>query len=125
MSYQQPTAIVFGITGNVPTSGWAPPGSGANSTTDVVRWPSPRAGAARNLYVRLSTAPGNAKSCSVTVYKNGSPTSLACTISGATQVSNANTSVNVPIANGDEISVGHVTSNGASAKDLIVSMEIV
>lgn len=68
------------------------------------------------LYVELETAPGAGNSYAITVYQNGSPTGLSCTVS-ETDVA-CNNSTNVTIANDDQYSIEVVPTSTPDATNL-------
>ena len=99
------------------------PGSGAASVTEIkVR--VPRACVAKNLMMRSSSAPGAAKTDTITVRKNGVDTILTTNLSGAAQTSNQDSTNAVMFAAGDDISVKLVTAVATGTNDLMVSLEL-
>lgn len=117
------TAIVLD-TGSVKDSIISPGGAGTSNSSLIgsgmsgweyrVRNVIPVAGTLKNLYVKLGTAPGGGNSRTFTVYKNGSPTSLALTISG-TNTAGSHTSDPVSLAAGDDISLVASSSGSPAA----------
>lgn len=86
---------------------------GITSTTETAVGlvvPPDCGGTLDKLYVLLNGSPGASKSYTYTIYKNGSPTSLTCTVSGTNTTAN-DTSNSVTIAAGDRITV-YVTPSG-------------
>ena len=75
------------------------------------------AGAATRLIMRLSAAPGgSSKSATLTVYKNGNPTSLTCTISN-TETLCSDASNSVTFDDGDSLAIRYSESGSpASAR---------
>lgn len=116
--------VYFGITGNVAADTYAPPGSGSGSASDNLRVPLPMAGTVKNLFVRLSSAPGSGKTLTATVFKNGAATTLTCDITG-TAVANSDTTHTFTVVAGDTISLHITTTSGASPKDLVATVEMI
>lgn len=90
-------------------TGSAQPGSSSGSWYCF----PPFAGTIRNLYVRVSAAPGAGTSVTFTVNKNNTDTAVTCTISGTGQTA-SDTTHSVTVAAGDQLSI-HVTTSGAVA----------
>lgn len=65
---------------------------------------APRAGKARRMYCRVNTAPGVGQSWTFQFFKNGAPTALAVTITGAATQS-ADLVNEVTVAQGDRLEV--------------------
>ncbi|MBI3321488.1 MAG: hypothetical protein HYZ91_04380 [Candidatus Omnitrophica bacterium] len=86
-------------------------GSGTSGKADQL-WPTPAAGIISVLNAFVAQAPGSGKSWVVTVRKNGTNTSLACTIAGASQ--SCTGSGTVSIAAADRVGVEFVKSGNAA-----------
>ena len=70
---------------------------------------------ARNLFVRLGTSPGSGVTDTITLYLNGTATSLSCTITGTgLGCADASDTVSFPVA-GDHWYVAYVTGSATSA----------
>lgn len=90
-----------------------PWGSTTNATEANVNLPLP-SGTASKLVVSLTVAPGLGQSATITIRRNGTNTSLTCTVSGtATTCSNLVDSV--VFNSGDLLSVLYTESNSAAA----------
>lgn len=100
-----------GVSGGATTAYYGPAG---NSTTDDNGFLMTRSGVLTKLYCRLSAAPGASQTHTITVYKNGSSTGLAVTISGASATTGNDTD-SVSFAAGDRISFQVAVSAGAAA----------
>lgn len=111
-----PNTMIFGDPNALPNgTRYLYPG-----TTEVfVRLPA--AAVVKGLSVRVTTPPGGADTCTVTVRRNGSDTALAVTLTGA-QTSAVNNSVSVGFGAGDTISVKTVDSG--ATQDIIVVVEL-
>lgn len=86
-----------------------------DATRTNVEAPVPASGTLKNLYVKLSAAPGAGTSYAITLWKNGSATTLTTTISGGTDTAGNDTTHNVTVAAGDLIAIEVVPSGTPSA----------
>jgi len=113
------------FTGNVSvaagTTMYAGPSGGA--ATQIVSAPVPEKGNAYKLYVACTAAPGAAQSYTVTMRKNGVDQALVATVSGA-GVFSATATGNISIAQNDSLDFKVVTTAGAAASDLRISLAI-
>lgn len=83
------------------------------------------AGTIDNLYITETVAPGSGKSRVYTLYKNGSPTSLTCTIADAAKTaSDTNAAHAVTVAAGDLLSLESVPSGTPAAATALGSMRL-
>ena len=100
------------------------PGNGtAAEAAAELKVPVARACTARNLYVKMVTAPGGALTDTITVRLNGGDQALTCTVDAANTTGNDTTNSFV-VAAGDELSVKYVSEAGSAAADVIVSFEL-
>lgn len=76
------------------------------------------------LYVLLTGTPGSAKSYALTLYKNGSPTALTCTVSDLGTSAN-DTTHSVTVAAGDTLSIESVPSGTPTARLANIGMRFV
>lgn len=90
---------------------------GLNATEARRRNVIPTGGTIKNLYVKLSTAPGAGTSRTFTLYKNGSATALTCTVSDAATTAN-DTTHSVSVAAGDEVSLESTLTGTPAASRL-------
>ena len=104
-----------------------PAGSFAVQTTSAsIAVPIPFGAVVNNLQVRLSSFPGlgtPAKSYAFTVLRNGSATSLACTVSGGVATSCSGTDTTVWTA-GDTIALQSTPSNNPTSRTVTWSVTI-
>ncbi len=91
-------------------------GFGSWTATEAdVSQPIPHALTADNFYVTCAVAPGTGKSFVYTVYQNGSPTTITCTIAGSAVTDASDTSHTAAFAAGDTISVQATPSGTPTA----------
>lgn len=116
-----PNTLIFGDPAALPNgTRFLYPGASPASATEVfVRLPA--AAVVKGLSVRVTTPPGGADSCVITVRRNGVDTALAVTLTGA-QTSGVNSSVSVGFAAGDTISIKTVETG--ATQDIIVVVEL-
>lgn len=74
-------------------------------------------GTIKKLYVSLTGTADTAKSYVFTVYKNGSSTSLTCTVSGASDTTCSDTSNSFSVAAGDYITIQSAPSGTPTVRD--------
>lgn len=93
------------------TSAWS-------TTENIASTIIPTGGVLDKFYARIAAGgPGSGKSYAFTVYKNGSPTSVTCTISDSGVVS-SDLSHTISVAAGDTISIESVPSGTPSSRNL-------
>ncbi len=73
----------------------------SGTSSEAAESPVSPAGVFRNLYVRLNGTAGSGKSYTFSLYKNGSVTSLATSVSGASATTNSDTTNSVSVSAGD------------------------
>lgn len=116
-----PSTVFSGVTGVVTTNDgdfYVPSGTSSVTSEGLAQVIIPRSGTLKNLYVKLSAAPGAGsptKSKTVTVRINGVNTSLAVSVSG-TSTTNSNTANTVSVSPGDALSliVNHANTPAGS-----------
>jgi hypothetical protein len=108
-------AVFVGSTGNGATNGnfSSPTDRGNVGIEAQVQAVCPRSGTLKNLYVRVSNAPGAGASRTITVRINGVNTTLTATVAGAA-TSNNNTANSVSISAGDYFSLIQTDAGGAA-----------
>lgn len=74
-------------------------------------------GTIKKLYISLTGTAGASKSYAFTVYKNGSSTSLTCTVSGASDTTCSDTSNSFSVAAGDYITIQSAPSGTPTVRD--------
>jgi hypothetical protein len=79
--------------------------AGWSSTESDLQVVIPSSGTLSNLYTNLSTAPGNSKTYTFTVMKNGSATTLENVLTGAAILSGSDTIHTVAVAAGDTLTI--------------------
>lgn len=88
-----------------------------NATETNRRNVIPTGGTIKNLYVKLSAAPGAGTTRVFTLYLNGSPSALTCTVSGGAATTANDSTHTVTVAAGDEVSLqSSITGTPAAAK---------
>lgn len=99
-------------------------GGGAWSSTESTHsMLMPTSGTIDKLYVILNNTPGGAATYTFTVYKNGSPTAVTCTVaSAATTASDLSNSIT--FSSGDTISVASTPTGTPSARSVRFSMRM-
>lgn len=108
---RQSATNLFSLQGMVLTTAastiFCPPmNRAASSSTDALgQVVIPTAGTLKNLTFYTNSAPGASASWAVTVIKNGSASTLTCTLSGASAVLASDTADTVSVAAGDTISI--------------------
>ena len=83
----------------------------------------PAAGTLRNLKIKISVAPGAAKSYVFTVQKNSVDTGLTVTVSGAADITGEDVTNEVTVAAGDLLSITSAPSGTPTASKLSFSIE--
>jgi len=116
--------VVFGISGAVGSdvTVYPLPGNGSASGTEL-KIPVARNCTAKNLYVKMATAPGGSVTDTITVRKNGADQSLTCSVSASNTTGN-DTSNTFSVNAGDELSVKYVSGSGSAAANVVVSFEV-
>lgn len=99
------------------------------STADLTRlttFRAPRAGTAQRLRARHNAAAGNGNSVDYTLYVNGAPTALTCSLATGVIGDAQDLANTVAIAAGDQIEMtaNKLLALGSGAVDCMVSMEI-
>jgi len=113
--------ILGTITGKPNLTQYMPPGAG-NTTTNEVALRVTRAGVLRNLYIQQRVSNGAGVTNTFTVRKNGVDTALSAAITNGTQ--GEDTSNEVSVAAGDQISLKLVTSTTNPSEDIIATLEL-
>src|SRR3990167_5527970 len=80
------------------------------------------AGTLSKLYIQLTGTPGTGQSYIFTVYQNGSPTSLACTVADTATTCN-DTAHSVTITAGDQMSLESVPVSTPTARKAIWTLD--
>lgn len=80
-------------------------------------------GTIRNMYVRMTVAPGAGQSYTFTLRKNGVDTALSVVVTGAATTSNYNNTSTVSIALGDDISIKCVATGAVAASIPYITMQ--
>lgn len=99
------------------------PGTG-NSLLTEVQLRIARPTVIKSLSMVASSAPGAAKTDTVTVRKNGVDTILTTSLAGAVQTANTDTTNSVTFTTGDLISMKLVTAIASGTSDLFVTVEV-
>ena len=126
MTQAIPSVIQFGVLGAL-TAGsaqYAPPGNGASQANEVTLRVT-RAGILRRLYVhqRVGAQNDKGKTNVYTVRKNSVNTALTCTLTGTTKYG-ADTSNEVSVAAGDQISLKIDGATSAAGNDAVATIEL-
>lgn len=98
-------------------------GRGIDGTATNEQGVVPTDGTFKNAYVLLSGSPGSTKNYVATLYKNGSPTALVVTVSGAVNTTGNDTSNTVSVVAGDILYWSIDVDSGATTRVLAISME--
>lgn len=120
--------LVFGIVDAVGGGAtvYPLPGNGtAAEAAAELKVPVARACVAKNLYVKMVTAPGGAVTDTITVRLGGVDQLLTCTVVGAATTGNDTDITHAfAVVAGNELSVKYVSGGGSAAADIIVSFEV-
>ena len=120
--------LVFGVVDAVGGGATVYPLPGNGSAAEAVaelKVPVARACTAKNLYVKMVTAPGGAVTDTITVRIGGVDTTLTCTVVGvATTGNDIDITHAFAVAAGNELSVKYVAGGASTAADVIVSFEL-
>lgn len=102
----------------------APQGRLSGNSTTIETHLTAVSGNIKNLYVKLTVAPGGATSRTFTLYVNGVSTSLTCTVTGAATTAN-DTTHSVAVTAGDTITLVSTLSGSPAAAILMHGMTLV
>ena len=120
--------LVFGVVDTVGGGAtvYPLPGNGTAAEAAVeLKIPVGRTCIAKNLYVKMVTAPGGAVIDTITVRLNGGDQALTCTVAAAATTGNdIDITHAFAVVAGDELSVKYVSGAGSTAADIIVSFEL-
>lgn len=86
-----------------------------NTSEPLGRQIIPTAGTIKNLYVKLGGTPGSGNDYTFTLYQNGSPTAMTCTIADSATAAHDTTNT-VTVAAGDSISLQYIGTSTPTAQ---------
>lgn len=118
--------LVFGVVDAVGGGATVYPLPGNGSAAEAaaeLKVPVAKVCTAKNLYVKMVTAPGGAVTDTITVRLGAADQALTCTVVGAATTGN-DTANTFAVAAGNELSVKYVSGAGSVAADVIVSFEL-
>lgn len=96
----------------------------SQTTENVVSTIMAVSGNLKNLYVKMTTAPGGATNRVFALMVNGVATSLTCTVTGAA-TTGSDTSNSVAVVAGDQVSIRDITSGSAATAGLTIGVTLV